>query len=208
MRLAKLATIGIAAALVLSGCTSTSSKAGAAAYVSSTRISDSTVDSYLTKAGPDADKAATAAPRTTTLNELIQNELYTQSLAATGEVPTTAQLNAVHDDALTLLQQSQTLGADYDAALTKAAASYGLEASFATLALQTLELEYIYIQRSKVTTPDELAASISKLKLPVDVSTKYGAWNPSALSLDSSPSAGVPSFVNLAPSPVASAATG
>ncbi len=143
---------------------------------------------------------------------MIQNELFTQSLDATGDVPTAAQLNAVHDDALTLLQQSQTLGTAYDAALTKRLAyAYGSDRVIVRNAgSETPSWSTPTSERSKVTSPDELSASIAKLKLPVDVSTKYGAWNEATLSfagLRRSPD-GLPSFVTLSPAPVASAATG
>ena len=50
-------------------------------------------------------------------------------------------------------------------------------------------------------------AAISKVKIPVQISPRYGTWDPSTLSLTSDGGAGLPSFVRLPSSDSSSAAS-
>jgi hypothetical protein len=182
----------LACATGLAACTENH---GAAAFVSDTRISDRSINSYLTKAGPSAQHANQVSPRVTTLSELIQEQVFTDALAKTGGAPTEAQLETIREDARNLLLTDSSGNAIDDASLTTLADSYGLGPEFADLLVRNAELEYIYIERSKVSNPTELAASIGKLGIPVKVNASYGAWEPSALQLNTAASAGRPSFV-------------
>ncbi|HEY3737435.1 MAG TPA: hypothetical protein VGL26_08310, partial [Jatrophihabitans sp.] len=118
MSLKKLSVAAVAAVLSVVGLSACTSKVGAAAYVGSQKISDKTVGSYASSVGPDLTKAANAgSPRVNALNELIQQDLFTKSLAATGGVPNESALQAAHDDAITMLVGSDQVGDAYDKAL-------------------------------------------------------------------------------------------
>jgi hypothetical protein len=207
--LKKLSVSAVAVLACVTGLTACSENHGAAAFVSDTRISDRSINKYLTKSGPDAANANRVSPRISTLSELIQEQVFTDALAKTpGGVPTDAQREAVREDARTLLV-TDSQGAPYDdASLTQLADSFGLKPNFAELILNNAELEYLYIERSKVANPQELANSITKLNIPVTVNPSYGTWEASALGLNSSPTAGRPNFITFqTPAPATTAAT-
>jgi hypothetical protein len=190
--LKKLSTVA-AAALVVAGLAACSDNHGAAALVSDTRIADNTITKYVTKEGPDADKANQVSPRVFVLDQLIPQEIFTQALERTGGVPTDAELAALHDDAIsTLLQVSPQ---DYEKNLAAEIKAYGLAPSVAELNVHQLELEWAYIMRTKVSNPTELNAELAKLKIPVTVNASYGDWDAASLRLNTDSSAGRPAFV-------------
>lgn len=196
--------VSACAAAILSGC---ANHAGVAAAVAGHTISERQVDSYLTGRTPDASAAGQTdgSPRSMALGQIVQANVFEQALAKTqGGLPSDAQLAAAHDDALQLFGESVT-GTDYDAALLSSVQKFGLNTRFRDVVLRSLELEYAYIQRSGVGSPSDLAASIQKLSIPVTVSGRYGKWDPQQLTVETSGSAGAPSFVHLPgiPSPSA-----
>lgn len=186
--------VAVLAAVGLSACTS---HVGAAAFVGDHRISDKTVGKYVTKVGPDAANANRSNPRISALNELIQAQIFTDALAKSGGVPTDAQLVALKETARTNLVTDQQGNPYDDATLLKLSKSIGLNSGFASLILRTAELEWAYIQQSKVTNSDELMSSIIKFNIPVTVAGKYGSWDQTNLAVNTSAMAGKPSFVTL-----------
>jgi hypothetical protein len=208
--LKKLSVAAVAVLACVTGLSACSDNHGAAAFVSDSRISDSSINKYLTREGPDATSANQESPRVSTLTELILEQVFTDALAKTGGVPTAAEREAVHEDARSLLLRDSNGNPMDDATLTQLSSSYGLGQPFADLLATNAELEYIYIERSKVQNPTELSASIAKLNIPVTVNASYGAWDTSAMLLNTDPAAGRPSFItfHVPATPQATASSG
>lgn len=206
MSLKKFFAAGAVAVLAAVGLSACTSHVGAAAFVGDHRISDKTVGTYATRQGPDIDKISDAgSPRASALGWLIRNQLFTTALARTGGVPSDAQLAAAHDAAISTFTQydPRTL----DSEITKQEGAYGLRGEkYASLVVRSFELEYLYVERSKVTSPAELSQSLIKLDIPVTVAGKYGTWDQAQLTLDNTGTAGKPSFVTFPQSDTSSQA--
>lgn len=204
----KLRTLSAAALVALAtlGLTGCQSKVGEAAVVGGHRISDNDVSGYVSKAG--ADPSAVAAvkaqngkvePRTQALTQLIQEQLFTATLAKHGGVPSDAQLAAIHDKAISaILGSSAGTGRVYDAAVGQRVRALGFTPAFATLVVRTLELEYTLATR--LSSPGGLLSAIQKAGISVTVSRRYGRWVPSKLTIDTSGNGGLPGFISIAPS--------
>ncbi|MEO6884908.1 MAG: hypothetical protein ABI232_01295 [Jatrophihabitantaceae bacterium] len=216
MRVRQL-TVALAVLVAAATLTSCSSKVGTAAVVGGHSISDSDVAHYITPAGPDPSAISAAQAqgqtlqpsRVQVLSQLITQKVFRAALADSGSEPSAAEIAAAHDDAVSLIGQSQTIGADYDNAITAQMITYGFTDQFAHVIVQTQELEYLLVKRVNAASATDLLAAINKLNIPVTVSGRYGTWDPSQLALTSSGNAGLPSFVTFAsaaaPSPSASA---
>ncbi|MGH8962599.1 MAG: hypothetical protein ACRDWT_15665 [Jatrophihabitantaceae bacterium] len=197
MRFRKLAVLAVAA-IAVTGLSACNTKVGAAAYVGGHRISDSNVEQYLTpKAVPfqlssQSGSSQTIVPRSYVLQTLILGRLFNRALADTkGGQPTESQLSAADKS----LAQGATQ-AQQQQQYTK----YGFKSSFAALDIRNTTLETILAQRTGATSDAKpIFAEISKLKIPVNVNSRYGSWSPSTFSLTSDPSAGLPSFVTIHP---------
>jgi hypothetical protein len=209
VRIRQLAIVAVATAVGALGLTACTSKVGAAAIVNGDRISDNTVSRYVKAGGADPTAVQQAAaqgnelaPRAIVINTLVQNAVFTRALSATaGGLPSDATLASYHDDAVTNLAQGTpgTFDSQIDAQLP----TDGLEPSFRPVFVRSLELEWALVLRSKATQPSQLAAYVNKNKISVQVSAKYGAWDPTSLTIGA-PSTGIPSFVKV-PSASASA---
>lgn len=207
-----LATAAVAALAVggLAGCRT---NVGTAATVGDHKISESDVNTYLTTAGPDASVIANArkagqdvAPKTEVLQFLVQEQLFTRTLASTGGVPGPGQLSSSHDAAAQLLLQTQLAGAKLDEALAQGLSRTGLRKSFAQIYLRVQELEYALIKRKKLSQFSALVALVGKANISVSVSPRYGKWDPSSLQLDRK--GGIPGYLALQPTPGKSASQG
>ncbi|WP_375477141.1 hypothetical protein [uncultured Jatrophihabitans sp.] len=194
MRVRTLA-VGAAVLLAVSGLTACRSNVGNAATIDGKRISETTLNNYVTaNAKPvtvsDSSGSATfpAAPKTIVLQTLIDIQLYDKTLANTpAGVPTKAQL-ATATSAL-LKGQSPT-------AYLKQGRLLGFSRSFAD------EFVHRQVLFSKLTTLQtdgvDVATAYRKASVSVTVSPRYGKWDPKGRSLLSSNQFdGVPSFVTL-----------
>jgi hypothetical protein len=211
VRLRTLSAV-LAAVLATVGLTGCRTNIGTAATVDGVRITDSDVTRYVTPRGPDASIAANASksnqvvsPRSQVLQFLIQQQVFTRTLKYLGKVPSNAQLAASHDEAASVLLQTQLTGGALDRAIRKGLPSSGIDPDFAKVYLRVQELEFAIIQSKQLTQLPELIAIIKKAHVPVSVSPRYGKWNSAGLGLDGK--AAVPSYLTVQPGPGGAAPT-
>lgn len=198
-RLKLVAAIG-AALLTATGLTACQSHVGAAAYVGSTRISESSVGQLVTRdatTSVDQTSGATDSPKSEALTSLILTDLVNRVLQARKIQPTAAQLDTARTAAL------QQIGIPSLTALEAAATPAGFSKSYASVYLDELARISILESALKDTDGSQVAKAISALHIKVSVSPRYGDWDLSALSVSSGPS--VPSFLTV--SSTAAAAT-
>jgi hypothetical protein len=206
VRLRKLSGATAAAILAVAGLAGCRTNVGTAASVDGHRISESRVNDFVTATGPSsAAGSQSASPRSQVLQYLIQEQLFTKTLAFLKKTPSEGALAAAHDPAATLLLQTQLSGRDLDNAVRKGLPSSGIKADFGATFLRVQELEYTIIQAKRLTKLAELLALIKQAKISVSVSPRYGHWNPATLSLDGK--AVVPSYLSAQPVPGAAAPT-
>jgi hypothetical protein len=193
--------VAVVAAAGLAGCRT---NVGTAATIDGSRITDSDVSRYVTPTGPDAAVAANAgksgqvvSPRSQVLQFLIQQQVFTHTLKSFGTVPTDAQLAASHDEAASVLLQTELKGAALDQAIRKGLPKSGIKPDFVKAYLRTQELEFAIIKSRQLTQLPELLALIKKAHVHVSVSPRYGKWSPSTLGLDGK--AAVPSYLSVQP---------
>ncbi len=98
MRIVRVVGVLAAAVLAVTGLSACQSKVGAAAFVGSTRISESTVSKYVASTAKPQVSDQTGAldsPRSDVLGALIEDALFTRLLKSEPEgAPTAAQLDA------------------------------------------------------------------------------------------------------------------
>jgi hypothetical protein len=205
VRLRTLSAV-LATVLATAGLAGCRTNIGTAATIDGHRITDSDVNKYVTPAGPNASVAANASknnqvvsPKSQVLQFLIQEQVFTQTLASLGKVPTNAQLAASHDEAASVLLQTQLTGAALDRAIRKGLPSSGIAGNFVTVYLRVQELEYAIIKSKQLTQLPELLALIKKAGVKVSVSPRYGTWSPATIGLDGK--AAVPSYLTVQPGP-------
>jgi hypothetical protein len=210
--------LGVAAVLaaVATLLTSCRSNVGVAATVNGHRISESTVNKYVTQEGADPSLAAQAAsqgglplPRTIILQTLVDERLYERALAVNGGVPTSGQLAAAHDQAVQQQFGLTSVGRALDRDAGKSLDSLGIDPSFGPTVVRYSELFFILVQdRLKVQTQQEFAAVLRKSGAQVRINPRYGKWKANTQSLNSSSRAGLPDYLRLQPTPAGSAAAG
>lgn len=169
------------AALASFGLVACGGKAGAAAVVNGSRISESSVDSYITKE-PPSDVANGASRRSFVVRYLILDKILTNALSGHGGVPSQSELDTKHDEALSNLFQSQVSGAQADNALRTQAGKLGLTPKFDALITRTAELQTELVDRvnSQAVSREQAVAALS---VPVTVSPRYGTWDKQNLAL-------------------------
>ena len=205
MRLRLLCAV-TAAALAVAGLTACDTKVGVAAVVGGHRISDADVQKYLTtQAAPfqvpsQSGTQVTIVPRSFVLQTLIEERLFTAALVATqGGPPSSKDL----DTAKQAVTQGQT-AAQVRQGFTK----FGFTGAFADVVVHRSELEEILAARVGATSDfTPLIAEVAKLNIPVSVSARYGSWDAQSLGMQTGPTAGVPGFVTLHPSPASGSAS-
>jgi hypothetical protein len=189
----------------LAGCRT---NLGTAANVNGHRITDSDVNKNVTPTGPTgAGKSSAGPPRSQVLQFLVQEQVFTRTLSylSKGKVPTDAQLATLHDEAGSVLLQTQLGGAALDQALRKGLPSVGIKPTFAKTYLRVVELEYAIIKSQQLSQMTQLVALIKKAHVKVTVSPRYGKWVPATAGLDGKPV--VPSYLNVQPGAGGAAAT-
>lgn len=176
MKIRSLAVLPLLAiaCLSLTGC---DSKAGTAAVVNGTKISESDLASYLT---PDAkpiassDGTSSISPRTFVLQYLISNEIFGLLLAGVGSPVTEAQLAAEHGAAL---------AGGTEADLLKQIADVGLQPKFESVVLRNRELLSVIRNNKKLSSDALVTPELAKVKDAVSVNPRFGSWDPTAIAM-------------------------
>jgi hypothetical protein len=181
-----LSVLPVVAAVVvgLSGC---DSKTGTAALINGDRISESTVNNYLTqnaKPIPVGQDGSTTAPRRFILQILVSTKALEALLERTGGQPTAEQLST------TVAQATQGLS---PADLAKRITDVGLTSKFADVYLRVQELN-LYFQTRE---PDTAKAEALLSTLKISVNPRYGSWDPKNLTITDLSKARLPDAVNL-----------
>lgn len=159
------------AVLGLSAC---DTKVGAAAVVNGQRVSEQTLNKYLTpNAQPIPGSTGGSTPaRQFVLTALVRIQVFQRLLDVTGGQPSNTDLAAAK---ATLLQG----GSEQE--LTQSVAKTGLDASFAQAYLRQLEL--LAVLQTRFKSNSDVAAAEQKADLHVSISPRYGTWDATALSL-------------------------
>ena len=186
MRVRRVISVVAVAAVLAAGLTACQVKVGAAAFVGTTKIGESTVQTYLTPSAtsiqqqdPSTGQSSTLNPKTLVLSSLIAQDLFARALAASPMgPPTSAELSVAHGDVVQQLLQ----GSD-EATFAKGIARYGFQASFTPLYVHANELEDVLGRRLNAQSTTDLTKAISALHLKVDVSPRYGSWDSSTLAI-------------------------
>jgi hypothetical protein len=203
-------TLATVLALTVTGLTACSSKVGQAAVVGSHRISESQVSKYINPKGPTSTTAAgntPTPPRVFILDTLIQSELFRAALAHTkGGVPSEEALSAYHDLAAEKIIGAPIGGAAFDTEYIKQFTELGYEPSIEPVVLQAAELEYVLVTRIKAVSLADVVKAVDASHTSVSLSPRFGTWKSSALSIDASTSAGLPSYVKFGSDTQATAA--
>ena len=175
MRLRRIAA-GAVAALALCGLAACSSKAGAAAFVGGTRISDADVNRYLTvRSTPYSNgQGQQVLPRVVVLQTLIAQQVLEKALAANGGPASQSELDQLHDSVLQGATEEQ---------LTSQITKSNFTASFEPVYVRTQELFGVYAKRANATSADAVITSVNKHNIGVQVSPRYGSWDASQFGL-------------------------
>lgn len=182
--LALLPVLAIAA-VTLSAC---DSKAGYAAEVDGSKISESRINSYLTpNAQPVTATDGTSTPaRQFVMTIVTRNYVFQRLLeVSAGGAPTAKQLADAKAAALTISEP------ELEANITKS----GFTAKFTNQYVQQLELQQIASTRFKAEA--DLTAALAKAKLNVSVSPRYGVWDMSTLSVGGLSKKNLPNMLTL-----------
>lgn len=205
MRFRRILTVLTLAVLAAGTLTACQTKIGQAASVAGATLSDSALaDLVQPGATPYTDQSgAQVVPKLNALTTWVRNELITAAIDAKGGPATTNELNA----AGSVVADS---GVPDQAA--KANRGYGYAPSFFRLLTQQYTLLIVLIERL-AKLPDAAKAfnalqsgqanqafvsAIVATKTKVDISPRYGTWDPSTLGVTSfakKPDAGAPAFV-------------
>jgi hypothetical protein len=164
-----------AIALAGIGLTACDSKAGSAAVVNGSRISETSLNQYITpNAKPITGSDGSSTPaRQFVLGALVRNEVFSRMLAVTpGGQPSKAELDKA---------KATVLSGTTEQSLTQNVTQSGLDATFTQQYLR--ELEQLTILQGRVTTQAQLTDTINKAKLDVSVSPRYGSWNTGSLAV-------------------------
>lgn len=177
--------LALTAALSLSGC---DTKVGTAAVVNGHKISESTLNSYLTDSTQlIGDPTSGTPPRNFVLNLLVFNELAPEILSHTTGGP--VKDKDMQEATLPALQG----GTEDD--LRQLIAQVGLKQSFEPVYLDYLR--YRTVLRTRISTAEELDAAIKSSRIAVSINPRYGAWDPENRAVRQLASSQLPSNVKL-----------
>lgn len=175
----KLRTLAALAALAIAGLglTGCDSKAGTAAVVNGSRISETQLSDYLApNAQPitvsNSDGSTFGVPaRVFVLQYLIRNQVFPLLLSSTGSPVNEDQLNA---------DRAAAIGGD-EASLQKQIAVAGLKPRFEEVLLRDRELTDLV--GKKLATQQQLTAALAKVKDVVSINPRFGSWDESSLRI-------------------------
>ena len=196
-------TLAVLAASTLTAC---QTKIGQAADVAGTTLSDSAL-SELVKPGatPYTDQSgAQVVPKLNALTTWVRNELLKATIATKGGPVTTDELNAARNVVIDSGVPTQAAKANH---------GYGYAPGFFDLLTEQYTLLVVLIERLAHTSDaakafnllqsgqanNAFASAIVAAKTKVDISPRYGTWDPSVLAVSSfakHPHAGAPEFVH------------
>ena len=222
VRRPRIRIVGAVGVLVLAAATLTACRTnvGVAARVDGHTISDTDVSNYLAEGGSlnsqlAAESAIPLAPRSVVLDILVRERAYADALARDGGLPSAAALKSIHDIAVepilltpilgaSVTQQNQVTGAQLDSVLsTIYVKGIGLKPSIVTKAITMAEYEGALVIKHDSVSPStaEAPGLLKKLGITVSVSPRYGKWDATTATIDST--GGQPSFIKLQPTPSA-----
>ena len=186
-----LGMVGLCAvgALALTGC---DTKIGTAAVVNGSKISDSDVSRYVTSGGDNAGRA-----RNLVLEYQIRQKLFTDALRRKNAVPSDAQLNQLHDLAISNLIGQQVSGGQADQVLRQSMAQNGLSEDFAGVLTRSFETELAYARAINASQEGAVVTDLAKQNIPVSVNPRYGSWDTKTFTFTGLGSKQLPSVVTL-----------
>jgi hypothetical protein len=191
----------------MGGLSACQTKVGLAASAAGHRLSDSDLNSYIQPgAAPYTEQGATTAtvPKVFALGNWINLELFTSAVDGKGGAPKSSELAAA---------EAAILGGRSAAAFEKLYTSRGYTKKFGDLVLRQGATLIVLIERvapgitatqaiSALQSGEantELIKAVNAKNPKVEVSRRYGTWEPKNLALSAEPGAGLPSFVHYAP---------
>lgn len=181
----------VTALLMTVGLSACQTHVGAAAYVGDFRISEKTVDSFLTaRAKPyeatTSSGTETIVPKPYVLTLLIEQRLFELTLTQAGGPPTAAELTKAHD---TVLANTT------DAAVAAQFTVHGFSAALEPMLIRTVSLNQLLSDRFKTTAARARAVSLlQKYGATARVSPRYGTWDLKTFAVTGT---AVPSFLRL-----------
>jgi predicted small secreted protein len=197
VRVRQLAVAAVAIAVASAGLTACNTKVGAAAIVGGDRISDNSVQRYVqpgaqpaTQTDQTSGQTSTLIPKVQALQELVELQVFQDALDHYGPA-TPGELTAARASYLTSQGATE---AQVSAALTKD----GFTPRFTDLYLEVGS--YLTVLEARLKDDGSgtaTVAGLNKLKIPVQVSPRYGTWDGTSYSISSGASDGLPSFVKL-----------
>lgn len=172
----KIRSLAVLPALALAclGLTGCDSKAGSAAVVNGTKISESDLASYLTaNAQPVTStdgngNSTTTPPKIFVLQYLVRNQIFALLLANAGSPVTQAQLDA---------GRTAALSGTNDANLTNQITGLGLKPKFEDVVVRDRELLDLIQANGKLTSNAQITAALANVKNAVSINPRYGSWN-------------------------------
>jgi hypothetical protein len=203
VKVRRLVSVVVLAALAIGGLSACQTHTGAAAFVGSSRISESEVNRYLSPTAvaytqQDSNgQPVSVNPKSQVLELLVRQDLF-QALFKTlpGGLPSAGALSAGRS---TLLS-----GAGYTniSQLEQTITPHGYRASFAGLILDSnTEATILFSELKDPGDASALLSAVDKLHKPVSINPRYGSWTPTSLAINNGPA--VPSFLTLGSTPAA-----
>ena len=191
LKLVSALCIAVLSLTLLSAC---QNHAGAAAFVGSTRISETTVNRYLSRdavINTDPSSGVPDNPKSDVVTTLIRTALVDQVLhSLPGNHPTAGELDAGQKAALS------TLGITSVDALATEAETAGYSKAYGQLYLD--EQTKVTVLSTLLKDPGDgsvIAPAVAKLHDKISVSPRYGDWDESTLQVGTGPS--TPSFLQV-----------
>jgi hypothetical protein len=195
------ATLAVLAAGTLTAC---QTKVGLAASAAGHRLTDSQLASYVqagAKPYTDQNSSTPVVPKLFALENWINLELFSAAVEHRGGAATPAELDTA---------RTAILGGRSDSDFEKAYTKLGYTAKLADLILDQGSALVVLVERlAPGLSPQQaisalqsgqagslLVKAVNDKKPQVDVSPRYGTWDPSRLALSQDPNAGAPSFVH------------
>jgi hypothetical protein len=191
------------AVLAMGGLSACQTKVGMAASAAGHRLSDSDLTTYVQAgAAPytDQNSNTTVVPKLFALENWVNLQLFTAAVTAKGGAPKPAELAG---------SKTAILGGRSMTAFEKIYTKLGYTKKLADLILNQGSTLVVLVERlAPGITADQaiqalqsgqagatLVKTVNATKPKVVVSPRYGAWDPTLLSLNADPRAGLPNFV-------------
>jgi hypothetical protein len=196
----RILAVLLAGLLTTAGLSACQTHVGAAAYVGKFRISEKTVDSYLTaRAKPYVATTSTGSetivPKPYVLTLLMEQRIFQLVLAQAGGPPTATELTKAHD---TVLANTN------DAAVSSQFTVHGFGPSLEPMLIKTVELNQLLSTRFATTAARARAvALLQKFGATARVSPRYGTWDAKNFVVTGTSK---PSFLRLNPTAAATTA--